>query len=153
MHSILASGVINTIELTRVGRDGKFVASNLWRGVNDRTNDGTFLTPMQILRPPNVLLSAVAGTIPYCDSSDLRITTILNILIFISVWKIYHCDTCLMRSIVVWLFNYFRFFANQYAWLSWQESLLLQISYNIIKAGQWKCVSSQTHENKPPGLG
>ena len=135
MRFILSSGVIDTIGLSRVGRDRQFLASNLWRGVNERTNVGTFLTPMQIFSPPNVRLCYAyeVGTVPFCDSWTLRNTAILNIVNFISVWQISHYNTPFYR--------HFRFFANQYAWLSWQEGPFFQMSYNIIRVGQWKCAS------------
>lgn len=108
MRFILSPGDIDTIGLSRVGRDGQFLASNLWRGVNKGTNVGTFLTPMQIFRPPNVRLCYKAGTVPFCDRSTLRITTILNILIFISVWQISHYNTlCPTGAIVVWVSHTF----------------------------------------------
>ena len=96
---------------------------------------GTFLTPMQIFRPPNVRLCYAyeVGTVPFCDSWTLRNAAILNIVNFISVWQISHYNTPFYR--------HFRFFANQYAWLSWQEGPFFQMSYNIIRVGQWKCAS------------
>lgn len=114
MRFILSPRVIDTIGLSRVGRDGQFLASNLWRGVNERTNVGTFLTPMQIFRPPNVCLCYEVGTVPFCDSqSTLRITTILNILNLISVWQISDYNTpCHRNAIVVWVLQWFLVLCN-----------------------------------------
>ena len=50
---------------------------------------------------------------PFCDSSTLRITTILNILNLISVWQISHYNTpCHTNAIVVWVLQWFLVLCN-----------------------------------------